>query len=827
MSNTRLTLLFFIILLNYTLGFAQFSLSGNITDVKTNLPLAGVELFNDVTKSLVVSDQKGVYRFNDLPLGNHVFTTFSTSFSTVTFTMNISADTIYPIQLEALSIELSAVEIAVMREELFAIKRLKDIEGTSIYAGKKSEVVVLDLVSGNLSSNNGRQVYAQVSGLNIYEGNDGGLQLNIGGRGLDPNRTSNFNTRQNGYDISADVLGYPENYYTPPSEALSEIRILRGASSLQYGTQFGGLIDFKIRKIPSFKKWELISNQTVGTYQALHSFNSFGANLGNLQVNTFYNYKQGKGYRANSNYNAHNLFLSADYALGKRTAIGFEFTYFNYLAKQAGGLTDQQFEADPTLSTRERNWFAVDWKLYNLNFEHRFKTRQTLSISIFGLDAGRKSIGFRGNPILLNENPITALDEKDSAGNYISPRDLIIGKFKNYGAEAKLLKKYSLLKKELVLLVGAKFYQSNNTSIQGPGSLGIDADFSLQTSLFPDYSNQSTFRFPNYNTALFIENIFYVSDKLSITPGLRWEFINTQTDGQYNQVVFDNAGNPIANNLIIEEKQLSRQFTLLGIGVNYKVNKKVNLIGNLSQNYKSVTFSDIRVVSPGFIVDPNIKDERGFTADLGINGRINNYLAYDFTVYSILYNDRIGIVLDQRANRVRKNIGKAIIGGNESVLNFNAARLITPGERKYKFNCFINNAFTFSEYLASDENNVVGKKVEFIPTFNLKSGINGGYKNWNASAQFTFISKQYTDVQNSLKASEGDVRSGIIGEIPGYNILDCTLSYQYKFLKLVGGINNLLNRSYFTRRATGYPGPGIIPSEGRSFFVTLSVKLDK
>ena len=28
-----------------------------------------------------------------------------------------------------------------------------------------------------------------------------GLQLNIGGRGLDPNRTSNFNTRQNGYDI--------------------------------------------------------------------------------------------------------------------------------------------------------------------------------------------------------------------------------------------------------------------------------------------------------------------------------------------------------------------------------------------------------------------------------------------------------------------------------------------------------------------------------------------------------------------------------------------------------------------------------------------------
>jgi Fe(3+) dicitrate transport protein len=30
---------------------------------------------------------------------------------------------------------------------------------------------------------------------------------------------------------------------------------------------------------------------------------------------------------------------------------------------------------------------------------------------------------------------------------------------------------------------------------------------------------------------------------------------------------------------------------------------------------------------------------------------------------------------------------------------------------------------------------------------------------------------------------------------------------------------------YFTRRATGYPGPGIIPSDARSFFVTLSFRI--
>ncbi len=68
-------------------------------------------------------------------------------------------------------------------------------------------------ITANTATNNSRQIYSKIAGLNIFESDGGaGLQLSIGGRGLDPNRTSNFNTRQNGYDISADALGYPESY---------------------------------------------------------------------------------------------------------------------------------------------------------------------------------------------------------------------------------------------------------------------------------------------------------------------------------------------------------------------------------------------------------------------------------------------------------------------------------------------------------------------------------------------------------------------------------------------------------------------------------------
>jgi Fe(3+) dicitrate transport protein len=55
--------------------------------------------------------------------------------------------------------------------------------------------------------------------------------------------------------------------------------------------------------------------------------------------------------------------------------------------------------------------------------------------------------------------------------------------------------------------------------------------------------------------------------------------------------------------------------------------------------------------------------------------------------------------------------------------------------------------------------------------------------------------------------------------------MDISLSYQYKKFRVEGSVNNLADRMYFTRRATGYPGPGILPSDGRGYFLTLQVKI--
>ncbi len=800
---------------------AQYRIEGQVIDAENRQPIAEAEVYNKTTGELAITNSSGVYRLTDLPTGTYDLVFFSYQFQTQEQPITLVGDTTFSAALLPLSQELSEVVIQQQREELYSLRQLRPVEGTAIYAGKKTEVVVLDQVVGNLAANNARQVYAQVTGLNIYDNNDGGLQLSIGGRGLDPNRTANFNTRQNGYDISADVLGYPESYYTPPAEALREIQVVRGAASLQYGTQFGGLINFKMKQPHPTKNLDWVSRQSVGSFGLFTSFNSVGGTLGRASYYGYFHHKRGNGFRPHSDYSAQNAYLHLGYDLGERTSLALEVTYLNYLAQQAGGLTDTQFARDPTFSPRARNWFNVDWRLAALKFKHRIGTDTDLSVNVFGLDAERNAVGFRGNPANLNANPVNEIDEADSEGNYLLPRDLIRGNYNNWGAEARLLTRYQLFGKDAVALVGTKYYQANNQAVQGPGTRGTDADFRLATDRFPDYASQSSFIFPNRNLALFAEHILYLSDRFSLTPGLRWERIRTESRGTYQQVNFNNAGNPIANRVLSDNRTLDRSFLLAGIGASYEPTTRLEVYANVSQNYRSVTFSDIRVVSPTFIIDPNISDETGFTADLGARGQWDGKGSYDVSAFGLLYDDRIGIILDDRANRVRKNIGQALIMGLETSVDANVGGWLSLDPKKYQLRYFVNAAFTQSEYLRSEENNVVGKQVEFIPAVNLKTGVRAGYRNLLASVQFTYLSEQFTDVENSRIPGAGDRREGVIGTIPAYGVVDLSASYTYRRWKLETGINNLLNARYFTRRATGYPGPGIIPAEPQSFYSTL------
>ncbi|KJD32810.1 TonB-dependent receptor [Tamlana sedimentorum] len=788
-------------------AFSQQDVTGVVTFQEK--PVNAVNVYDKDSGLLAITDATGTFKFSTEKI-NLTLVFYASEYEIKEVIINSKQSNNLKIELYSLATELSEVVVNANKRKAFELKRLNDVEETAIYAGKKTEVVLIDQSMANLASNNARQIYSQVAGLNIYQNDDAGLQLNIGGRGLDPNRTANFNTRQNGYDISADVLGYPESYYSPPAEALSEIQIVRGAASLQYGTQFGGLVNFKFKEPNPSKPLEFITRNTLGSFGLFTNFTSVSGTQNKFSYYTYVNYKKGDGFRPNSEFESINTFAHLGYQFSEKTKIEGELTYLNYLAKQAGGLTDDMFYNDPYQSNRARNWFKVDWLLYNLKLAHEFNANTNFTFNFFGLNASRKALGFRTNRV----------SQVDSG----EERDLIVGDFNNFGFESRLLSKYTILNKNATFLIGTKFYKANNYQRQGPGSDGADADFNFYNDTFPNYSDQSEFDLPNFNVSVFGENIFYVTDKFSVTPGFRFEYIKTESEGFYKQINTDAAGNVIFEEDVADNRNFERSFVLLGIGLSYKPNSSLEFYGNVSQNYRSVTFSDINIANPAFSIDPDITDEEGFTADLGMRGNYKGYVSYDADLFSLFYNERIGFVqkesTDGSLTSQRGNVGDAVMYGVESLFDFNLKKIFGLNNN-IQLNYFINTSIINSEYTSSEEPGVEGNKVEFVPDLNLKTGLNGGYKNVLASIQYTYLGQQFTDATN---ATAGSI-SGVIGEIPAYDILDLSLSYKYKKLKLETGVNNVLDNAYFTRRATGYPGPGIIPSAPRNWYVTLQIKL--
>jgi len=797
----------FIIFLLFSLNaISQTHISGVLVG-ESGEKLSYVEVYNKSNGSKTTTNKEGIFDIIVSNSGTYTFVFYKDDFSVLEQEISAPSSGLV-ITLNKIT-NLSEVVVKNERDKIFALNKLKDIEETAIYAGKKTEVVKVDKLTANKAANNPRQIYAQVVGLTINESSDGGLQLSIGGRGLDPNRSANFNTRQNGYDISADVLGYPESYYATPTESLDEIQIVRGAASLQYGTQFGGLINFKI-KSPSTKPIELVERNTVGSYGLYTNFTSLSGTKGKFSYYTFFNYKRGDGFRPNSGFHSTNYFANLNYQFTEKTSVHFDYTRFDYTAQQAGGLTDQMFEQDPTQSNRTRNWFAVNWNLFALRFKHHFDNDADFSLQLFGLDASRKTVGFRKNRV----------EMADPGGE----RDLILGDFVNWGAEARYLKKYNINGNSNAFLIGAKYYQAQNTGIQGPGSSGSDANFNLATEEFPQYAAQSDYKYPNLNISLFGENIFKVSSRFSITPGFRYENIKTQAIGSYRKINFDGAGNVILDETVAEDNVRKRDFFLFGVGLSYKPKSGIEFYGNISQNYRSVTFSDLRTVYSSYAISDDITDEKGFTSDIGIRGQINDKIRFDSSIYALYYNDKIGDYWTKSAavvpTMMRDNIGTAITYGFETMIDWSLSKTFFEANTDLIWNVFSNVAITDSDYLKSQAFGVKGNKVEFVPLFNIKTGTGVGYKNFMSSIQLTYVTSQFTDATNQ-DVSTSSISNGIAGKIPTYYVADFSSSYKWKNWKLEAGVTNFTDNKYFTRRATGYPGPGIIPSDTRTFYTTL------
>src|SRR5690554_5093035 len=791
----------FIIFFSSSIALGQSELSIRVFD-SDGQTLRDADVYIQPDTKLVKTDNNGIAKIH-LPKSKKTITLFKAGFKNELLSLKLEADTTLDVHLSVLSADLDIVEIKLEENAGFGLTRMRSVEGLGIYAGKKTEVLLPDEIDANKATNSARQVYARIPGLNIWESDGAGIQLGIGVRGLSPNRTANINVRQNGYDISADALGYPESYYTPPLEAVERIEFIRGAASLQYGTQFGGMLNFVMNKGTSKKPLEITSRQTVGSNGLFSSFNSLGGTKGKHSYYGFYQYKRGDGWRDNSGFDVHTAYAAYTYSINDDWLITGDVTHMDYLAQQGGGLTDAQFDQNPRQATRNRNWFKVNWNIASINLDGKISNKSSINFRGFGLLANRQALGYLGSANRID----------DETKN----RDLIYGDFRNFGGELRFIHRYDIAGRRNILLVGGRAYRGNTLSKQGSASAGFDAGFGFVNN----EADKSDYNFDNINYALFAEQIIYFSERITLTPGIRYEYIDTKADGNYFTYLQNTVGDTLEVNEYTETRKRDRGIVIGGVGLSYKRTDNLEYYGNISQNYRAINFSDIQIQNPSLRIDPNIQDERGFNADLGVRGG-NERFRYDVSVYYLAYKNRIGSIQMRDPQtfqfyRYRTNIANSRSVGVESYGEWSAIK--RTSEQGFGLSIFTNLALNNAEYTEENDLSISGNKVELTPEFMVRSGVRGTWKKISATWQISITGEQYTDATNAEITP-----NAVNGIVPSYTVMDLSLGYSLGKFKFEAGINNLTDVAYFTRRADGYPGPGIIPSDGISGYFTVGVQ---
>ncbi len=789
--------------------------SGTIRDAQTGEAIVGASVMLKAQGVGGFTNESGEFSFRAKRVGFDSLVVSAVEFERTALACQIaSSGARFDIRLKRRVYQSREILVQGESGNRFGISKLGSVEGTAIYEAKKTEVITLKDVTANLAVNQARQTFAKVSGLNIWESDGGGIQLGIGGRGLSPNRTSNFNVRQNGYDISADPLGYPESYYTPPFEALERIEVVRGAASLQYGTQFGGMLNFVFKRGNPDKPFEFFSRQTGGSFGLFNSFNSIGGTVQNLNYYGFYQFKRADGWRPNSEFDQHTAYISSRYTFGKKLTLTADYTFMHYLARQPGGLTDAQFALNARQSLRSRNWFRVDWNVASLTADYFFSPTTQLNSRFYALASSRESLG--------NLEPITRADltpRLDGTRN----RTLIQATFRNLANETRLIHRYKFLGNPSTVLVGLRAFHGTTTQRQGDADSTRNPTFQF---LNPNLPDNSDFRFPNRNYSAFLENIFVITPNFTLTPGVRYENIQTSSEGFFQQISYDGAGNVVGRLREDERRTRNRAFVFFGIGASYTPTQSAELYANLSQNYRSITFSDLRIVNPNFVVDPNIQDERGYNADFGLRGNYKGLIYYDFTLFYLRYNNQIGLLLksDQPPlfvpYRFRTNIADSRTYGVETMIEADLYGLLFGYTPRTSVSLFSNIAVLDARYINTDEPSIRNRKVELVPPITVRTGMSVRHGRFQTTFQFSYIGEHFTDATNAVRTA-----TAVNGIIPAYWVMDISARYQFSAFQVETGVNNLTDNFYFTRRAESYPGPGIIPSDGRSVYLTLGVQL--
>ena len=696
--------------------------------------------------------------------------------------------------------QLQTVEVRGSR--LGEIRSLPEKQGTYLLAGRRSEVIRLAETDADVAQKNPRQLLARVPGVFVYDMDGSGNQINVATRGLDAHRSWEVNMRHNGVLTNSDMYGYPASHFSPPGESIDRLELVRGTASLQYGAQFGGMLNIVTKQADTTRRFGFESINSVGSFGHRSTYNAVGGRVGKLTYYGYAYWRHSDGYRQNSRSNAKAMFASLHYQASTRFSLSAEVARSTYRYQIPGPLTDSMFRADPRQATRNRNYYSPDIWVPSVRADWQIGSKTRLQWVTSAVLGTRNSV--------LIDAFATVSDGPNPATGQYRQRQVDMDRFNSFTSEIRLLHEFKLAGMEATAVVGGQLMHNDLHRQQlGKGTTSSNYDLTLTAPFGRDLWYYTR------NGAVFAEGQFRLTSRLTVSPGIRVENGLTKMRGVISYYDPGNLPNDI-----------SHRFALLGVNGQYQLNKSVRLYGGWSQAYRPVLFKDIVPASAYERIDKNLRDASGHNAEFGVEGRWAGWHV-NLSGFDVLYRNRMGTLLqtdeNEQAYTFRTTIGDSRTRGIELLIEgqlANVGRLVVSG---FTSTAYMDARYTNARLSVGTENRSVnGNRVESVPRLTSRNGLTMRYRTASLTAQYSYVGLSYSDALNTPVVSA----NGAKGPVPAYSLWDLNATWRLgKLLTVRGSVNNVLNRQYFTKRPLFYPGPGVWSSDGRNAVLSVGIRL--
>ncbi|HMF70576.1 MAG TPA: TonB-dependent receptor, partial [Flavitalea sp.] len=584
------------------------------------------------------------------------------------------------------------------------VKPLPDVAETYIYSGKKTETINIAQKEGDITNKVARQLFVKIPGVFVYDMDGAGNQLNIATRGLDPHRGWEFNIRKDGVITNSDMYGYPASHYSMPLESIERIQLVRGTGSLQYGAQFGGMLNYITKQGDTTRKFGFESVNSMGSFKQLSTYNAIGGKIGKFRYYGYMYRKSRDGYRKYEHTDSEAEQVTVAYEPTKNLSITIEWARSEYVYRIPGPLTDKQFEDDPRQATRTRNYFNPDIHVPSVKIAWAISDRTNIQLISSAVLGKRSSVMF--------DKPTNIADTINASTLDYNNRQIDVDRFRSYTTELRILHNYKIGKFKNVLAGGIQYMNNNlNRSQLGKGTTGSNFDLTL---LDPQWGRDLYLK--TQNLAVFAENNIQLTSKLRVGVGVRVESGKTDLSGTISYYEAEKI--PVA---------MDHKFPLFGANLSYKATRDLELYAGFSESYRAMAFKDLIPSSTFEKVDPAISDANGYNIEAGFRGNWS-FLSFDVTGYLLQYNNRFGtLALTDGSGALytyRTNTGNSRTKGLEMLIQGSWLLGKKTGLSVFTSTSVMDARYTKGQLESGNANvNIRGNKVESAPDLISRSGV--------------------------------------------------------------------------------------------------------